>query len=154
MVGASYGGGIQLTVAGIDCRVDALVPSLAWHSLETSLYKAETVKSGWATTLADVAAAGTLDPHVTSAAASGPSTGLLGADDLEWFRDRGPAELVDEVTAPTLFVHGTVDTLFRSVSDNQPPHRWHRVPTCICGLSPGPASPTSPTWPGHAPLPG
>ena len=112
MVGASYGGGIQLTVAGIDCRVDALVPSLAWHSLETSLYKAETVKSGWATTLADVAAAGTLDPHITSAAASGPSTGLLSAEDLEWFRDRGPAELVDDITAPALFVHGTVDTLF------------------------------------------
>ncbi len=112
MVGASYGGGIQLTVAGIDCRVDALVPSLAWHSLETSLYRAETVKSGWATTLADVAAGGTLDPHVTSAAASGPSTGLLSAEDLEWFRDRGPGELVDGITAPTLFVHGTVDTLF------------------------------------------
>ena len=40
MVGGSYGGGIQLTVAGIDCRVDALVPNIAWHSLETSLYKA------------------------------------------------------------------------------------------------------------------
>jgi ABC-2 type transport system ATP-binding protein len=112
MVGASYGGGIQLTVAGIDCRVDALVPSLAWHSLETSLYKGETVKAGWSSTLADVASAGTLDPHITSAAASGPSTGLLSAEDLEWFRDRGPAELVDAVTAPTLFVHGTVDTLF------------------------------------------
>ena len=38
MIGASYGGGIQLTVASIDCLVDALVPNMAWHSLKTSLY--------------------------------------------------------------------------------------------------------------------
>ena len=32
MVGASYGGAIQLVTAGIDCRVDAIVPQIAWHS--------------------------------------------------------------------------------------------------------------------------
>src|SRR5690606_2520081 len=30
----------------------------------------------------------------------------------EWFRARGPAELVEQVRVPTLLVHGTVDTLF------------------------------------------
>ena len=40
MVGGSYGGGIQLVTAAIDCRVDAIVPTIAWHSLDTSLYKA------------------------------------------------------------------------------------------------------------------
>jgi ABC-2 type transport system ATP-binding protein len=112
MIGASYGGGIQLITAAIDCRVDALVPSLAWHSLETSLFKAETVKSGWSGVLVNAAAAGTVDPHVTSAAESGLSTGLLSDEDQEWFRDRGPGDLVDEITVPTLFIHGTVDTLF------------------------------------------
>jgi len=111
MVGASYGGGIQLTVAAIDCRVDALVPSLAWHSLETGLFRNETVKAGWASTLVDVAAAAELDPHVTHAADSIES-GVLSDDDLEWFRSRGPGDLVDDITAPTLFVQGTVDTLF------------------------------------------
>ncbi|MDT5014881.1 MAG: type transport system ATP-binding protein, partial [Mycobacterium sp.] len=37
MVGASYGGGIQLVTAAIDCRVDAIAPMIAWHSLTTSL---------------------------------------------------------------------------------------------------------------------
>ena len=40
MVGASYGGGIQLVTAAIDCRVDAIVPQIAWHSLGTSLFQA------------------------------------------------------------------------------------------------------------------
>ena len=44
MVGVSYGGGIQLTTAALDCRVDAIVPSWAWHSLQTSLDKADTPK--------------------------------------------------------------------------------------------------------------
>ena len=47
MVGGSYGGGIQLGTAAADCRVDAIVPSVAWHSLATSLYKNDTYKQGW-----------------------------------------------------------------------------------------------------------
>ena len=46
MVGASYGGGIQLVTAAIDCRIDAIVPQIAWHSLGTSLDKADTSKRG------------------------------------------------------------------------------------------------------------
>ena len=112
MVGASYGGGIQLTVAGIDCRVDALVPNIAWHSLETSLYGHETVKAGWAGVLSSVAAGATLDPHIASANASGQATGTLSDEDHQWFVDRGPGDLVEQIRTPTLFVHGTVDTLF------------------------------------------
>lgn len=112
MVGASYGGGIQLTVAGIDCRVDALVPNIAWHSLETSLYGGETVKAGWAGVLSDVAAGASLDPHIASANASGQATGTLSDEDHRWFVDRGPGDLVDQIRTPTLLVHGTVDTLF------------------------------------------
>ena len=55
MVGASYGGGIQLVTAAIDCRVDAIVPQIAWHSLDTSLYRTQTVKSGWGDLLYSVA---------------------------------------------------------------------------------------------------
>lgn len=112
MVGFSYGGGIQTVVAATDCRVDAIVPGLAWHSLETSLYKAETVKSGWSSLLVDAAAGADLDPHITSAADSGLEDGTLAPEDEEWFRDRGPGELVEDITAPALFVQGTVDTLF------------------------------------------
>jgi ABC-2 type transport system ATP-binding protein len=112
MVGGSYGGGIQLVTGAVDCRVDALVPVIAWHSLGTSLYKADTFKQGWASILTGVSATATVDPHVTSANAAGMATGVLSEDDRQWFLDRGPAELVDDITAPTLLVGGTVDTLF------------------------------------------
>lgn len=112
MIGASYGGGIQLTVAGQDCRVDALVPNMAWHSLETSLFPNETVKAGWSDRLVTFAADSELDPHIVNAADGAIITGLLDPDDEEWFRSRGPGDLVASITAPTLLLHGTVDTLF------------------------------------------
>ena len=111
MVGFSYGGGIQLVTAAIDCRVDALVPGIAWHSLETSLFKSRTVKAGWASVLSNTGD-GRVDPHITSASESGIETGLLSEEDEDWFRSRGPGDLVDDITVPTLFVQGTVDTLF------------------------------------------
>jgi len=112
MVGASYGGGIQLTVASIDCRVDAIVPQLAWHSLGTSLYKAETAKTGWGNLLYGVAATHTLDPHITSAHTDSNASGLIAPDDIAWFLSRGPGDDVGKITAPTLFEQGTIDTLF------------------------------------------
>ena len=56
MVGGSYGGGIQLVTAATDCRVDAIVPTIAWHSLVTSLDKADTVKIGWSDLLTSLSA--------------------------------------------------------------------------------------------------
>ena len=51
MTGVSYAGGIELTTAAQDKRIDAIAPIIAWHSLLTSLYKEETVKSGWSSAL-------------------------------------------------------------------------------------------------------
>jgi len=112
MVGGSYGGGIQLVTSAIDCRVDAIVPIIAWHSLGTSLYKAETVKTGWAGVLSDLPTDAMVDPRVASAYADGTTTGVLSEEDREWFLSRGPAELVEQVRVPTLLVQGTTDTLF------------------------------------------
>jgi ABC-2 type transport system ATP-binding protein len=39
MHGVSYAGGIELVAAAIDKRIDAIVPTIAWNSLLTSLYK-------------------------------------------------------------------------------------------------------------------
>src|SRR5439155_23028943 len=66
MAGASYGGGIQLVTAAIDCRVDAIVPQIAWHSLDTSFYKAQTVESGWGALLHSVAQGRSIDPQLPS----------------------------------------------------------------------------------------
>lgn len=140
MVGASYGGGIQLVVAAIDCRVDVLVPTLAWHSLTTSLDRNATVKSGWAGILNSAASTfgGRLDPHVVSAATTGIPDGVLSQDDREWFASRGPGDLVDRVEVPTLFVQGTVDTLFTLDEgiENYESLRRRNVPTAMiwfCG---------------------
>jgi ABC-2 type transport system ATP-binding protein len=113
MVGASYGGGIQLVTAGLDCRVDAIVPQIAWHSLGTSLNKNDTSKRGWGDFLYTAASGKQLDPHIDSAHAASDSTGVISPADKQWFIDRGPgADLVSKISAPTLIEQGTIDTLF------------------------------------------
>lgn len=114
MLGGSYGGGIQLVLAGLDCRVDAIVPTIAWNSLLTSLYPNDTVKTGWSGVLTQTVGTfnGNVDPHVTTAATEGGTVGTLDPEVVEWFASKGPADLVSKVTVPTLIVHGTADTLF------------------------------------------
>ena len=51
MVGGSYGGGIQLVTAGIDPRVDVIVPGIAWNSLLDSLYTNEAFKTSYSSLL-------------------------------------------------------------------------------------------------------
>jgi ABC-2 type transport system ATP-binding protein len=114
MVGASYGGGAQFIAAGTDCRVDAIVPIIAWNSLATSLFKGDVPKLGWANFLLLAAqfGGGTLDPTITRAAATANSTGTFTDADAQWFIERGPADVVDDIGAPTLIIQGTVDGLF------------------------------------------
>jgi pimeloyl-ACP methyl ester carboxylesterase len=118
MAGGSYGGGIQYTTAIKDHRLDALVPVVGWHSLTTALYKDKTFKQGWDQLLyaSGVASADStppgLDPHITSAFNAGMKTGVLSTEDEAWFATRGPGDAVKQITAPTMVVGGTVDTLF------------------------------------------
>lgn len=112
MTGGSYGGGIQLVLAAIDRRVDVIVPTIAWHSLRTSLFKNGTPKLGWAGLLYGSTASRPLDPHIPQAFQSASQTGTVSAEIVQWFTDRGPGNLVDRITVPTLLVQGTVDTLF------------------------------------------
>lgn len=113
MTGGSYGGGIQLVAAGLDPRIDAIVPDIAWHSLLSSLYKDATFKTGWGSALVAIGQVmGTLDPRIQSAYASGTATGTISAADEAFFAARGPGDLVKRIKVPTLLVQGTVDTLF------------------------------------------
>ena len=112
MVGGSPGGGIQLVAAALDCRIDALVPGAASHSLATSLYEHETFKAGWGPLLVAAGASESVDPHVRSAIERGAAQGTVSDEDLAWLAERGPGELVDDVEVPTLIVQGTVDALF------------------------------------------
>jgi ABC-2 type transport system ATP-binding protein len=126
MAGGSYGGGIQLTTASMDRRIDALVPGIAWHSLISSLLKHGAVKGGWGTLLYGIGVptsfapllgpaglqTGTLDPHVTSAFLNGAVFANPSDSDRRFFRSRGPGRRVASIRAPTLLIQGTADTLF------------------------------------------
>ncbi|HXD59463.1 MAG TPA: CocE/NonD family hydrolase [Thermoleophilaceae bacterium] len=132
MAGGSYGGGIQLVAAAIDHRIDAIVPDIAWNSLETSLAKNKTTKSGWGLTLyAAAAAAGArLDPQLGIAATQAAQSFQQDAKSIAFFRSRGPGRLTARIKAPTLLIQGTVDTLFtlQEAVDNYELLAARRVP--------------------------
>jgi ABC-2 type transport system ATP-binding protein len=126
MAGASYGGGIQLVAAGLDKRIDAIAPTIAWHSLLTSLFPEGNIKFGWGSILEGIGVEGTLpgglnapataagrqDPHFYSILANGVATGTTTQDDLNWMASHGPGDLLNRIHVPTLIMQGTVDTLF------------------------------------------
>jgi ABC-2 type transport system ATP-binding protein len=138
MVGGSYGGGIQLVTAATDCRVDAIVPTIAWHSLTTSLNKAGTIKTGWAGILTNLTGSEHVDPVVTASYASGRADGVITPSQAAWFAARGPDRFVHRIMAPTLIIQGTVDTLFtlQEGVDNYAVLHASRTPTSMqwfCG---------------------
>ena len=138
MVGGPHGGGIQLVTAAIDCRVDAIVPEIAWHSLTTSLYKADTPKNGWASILIAATNGRSVDPHIPHAYQASITSAALDQADRDWFAQRGPGDLVARITVPTLIVQGTIDTLFTLDEgiQNYRILRDHNVPTAMmwfCG---------------------
>ena len=132
MVGGSYGGGIQLVSAAIDHRIDAIVPDIAWHSLVTSLGKNHTAKSGWGIPLylAAISAKARLDSHIVDAATAESSSFQVSAANRSFYAARGPGDLVKQITAPTLLIQGTVDTLFtlHEAVENYSALRANKVP--------------------------
>jgi ABC-2 type transport system ATP-binding protein len=112
MVGESYGGGIQFAAAEQDCRIDAIAPTIAWHSLGTSLDKNQTPKAGWSNILQSVASSATLNPEITAADKEMNGTGVIDAKATRFFVGRGPAQFLTKVKVPTLILQGTVDDLF------------------------------------------
>ena len=138
MVGGSYGGGIQFVTAATDCRVDAIVPTIAWHSLTTSLFKSGIVKSGWAGILSNLSSSDHVAPEVLAASRAGLASGTVDAGQEAWFAERGPAEYLGGVHIPPHILQGTVDTLFtlQEGVDNYEVLRAAGVPTAMqwfCG---------------------
>ena len=114
MTGASYGGGIQLATAAIDHRVDAIVPTIAWNSLVDVLFPRGAVYSGWGTILPGVLALtfAREHPRIFPVAIQGVLFGIAEDSDIELVNDLGFQDQIGDITAPTLLIQGTVDTLF------------------------------------------
>lgn len=113
MVGASYGGGIQLSTATIDHRIDAIVPTIAWNSLANSLFPNQAVRSVWGTILSAALILTFARPNerVLPATITGVLTGKVRQSDLDLFASLNFADRLANITAPTLLVQGSVDTL-------------------------------------------
>ncbi len=114
MVGGSYGGGIQLVSAGIDDRIEAIVPVIAWNSLIEALYPTAAFKSGWGTLLGlDLLEAGArINSQIYPALILGDLLGILTESQQAILASSGPTVLVSSITAPTLLIQGTADGLF------------------------------------------
>jgi ABC-2 type transport system ATP-binding protein len=114
MVGGSYGGGIQLVAAGIDSRIDAIVPGIAWNNLSDSLYPRNTFKTSYASLLllSLVTTGARINTQIYFATILGDLLGVLTQSQQALLNSSGPDFLDGNITAPTLFIQGTVDVLF------------------------------------------
>jgi ABC-2 type transport system ATP-binding protein len=113
MVGGSYGEGIQLVSAGIDNRVDVIVPGIAWNSLEDSLYPNEAFKTSYSALLllSSVITGVRINPQIYGGIITGAVLGILTPGQIALLRSSGPYYLTDNIDSPTLFIQGTVDVL-------------------------------------------
>lgn len=114
MTGGSYGGGIQFSTAAIDPRVDAIVPVIAWNSLRTSLYKAQTIKSSWVNALLVGATrpGNTFSPSILKGRQQARKGTTFSKEVVGFARAAGPDRVLANITAPTLILQGTIDNLF------------------------------------------
>ncbi len=114
MTGGSYGGGVQFSTAAIDKRVDAIVPVIAWNSLQTSLYKAQTIKSSWVNALLVGATrpGNTFSPSILKGREQARKGTTFSKEVVDFARAAGPDRVLADITAPTLILQGTVDNLF------------------------------------------
>jgi ABC-2 type transport system ATP-binding protein len=125
MIGASYGGGIQLNAA-VDDRIDALVPVVPWHDLSFSLEPNGVPKLGWTTLLygAGIAAARGVQSPDPENLQRGVSprlhelyTETLARNELPpegeaFLSVRSTVAKADRIDTPSLVVQGLPDTLF------------------------------------------
>ena len=114
MVGGSYGGGIQLVSAAIDNRIDVIVPGIAWNNLNDSLYTSKAFKTSYSSLLllGLVTTGSKINPRIYTGIITGTVLGILLPGQQDLLERSGPWDIVGGISAPTLFVQGTVDVLF------------------------------------------
>ncbi|WP_445165375.1 alpha/beta hydrolase [Mycolicibacterium sp. Dal123E01] len=114
MIGRSYGAGIQPVAAGIDDRIDAIVPESGWNSLNDSLYPSGAFRTVAGLVLAGflVSAGARINSQIYFGLAAGVLFGYLPNSAQAVLASSGPTALVSRILAPTLFVQGTFDVMF------------------------------------------
>src|SRR4051812_43896190 len=142
MIGGSYGGQIQFSIAGIDPRMDALVPQITWNDLSYSLTPNNTSftsgvtyatpgvpKAEWsalfsalgvadgaqATAKFDTSHLGpcpNFDPRVCPSLVTSSTLGYPDDTTLGLLRLASVSTYMDRIRIPTLLAQGQTDTLF------------------------------------------
>jgi ABC-2 type transport system ATP-binding protein len=114
MVGGSYGGGIQLTAAATDPRIDAIVPDIAWNSLNSSLYPDNTFKTAYGSLLylSLLTTGARVNDLIPRAILTGDLFGWITESAQAVLASSGPTTLLNQLKAPTLLTQGIVDVLF------------------------------------------
>jgi ABC-2 type transport system ATP-binding protein len=114
MAGGSYGGGIQLVAAAMDSRIDAIVPAIAWNTLNSSLYPDDAYNTLWGIVLPTllIAEGAHINPEIYLASITGVLFGFLTPTAQALLARTGPGLDVTNIHAPTLLVQGTPDTIF------------------------------------------
>lgn len=113
MDGFSYGGGIQLRLASVDDRLDAIIPRITWHNLAAALSPNGVLKEGWQLPLrVSGRQNGNLDPEVVEIGQSIAQSGTMNESEREYYRSRSAASFIDGIDTPALFISGWQDRLF------------------------------------------
>ncbi len=117
MIGESYGGGLQLLGAGVESRLDAIVPITTWHDFGSSLTPNGVPKSGWLTALFSTVNGlnpGALDPVIGKAYGQARK-GSISDEINEYLEIRGVKHHCQSEKPPkidTLLIQGFRDVLF------------------------------------------
>jgi len=113
-VGGSYGGGIQMVAAATDPRIDAIVPDIAWNSLNSSLYPDNTFKTAYGSLLylSLLAIGARVNSLIPRAILTGDLLGWISESAQATLASSGPTALLNQLQAPTLLTQGIVDVLF------------------------------------------
>ncbi|WP_336001091.1 CocE/NonD family hydrolase [Halorientalis halophila] len=120
MDGVSYAGGIQLSAAAADDRIDAVVPRITWNDLQYSLAPNGVIKIGWLSILLGLGGISTslvgpdteIDPRLYDWYEEALRTNELPEGILELNEDRS-FPFFEGYDTPTFLVQGWDDSLFK-----------------------------------------
>ncbi len=128
VVGASYGGALALMLGATDDRVDTVVAAITWNELADALVPNAAApdssvtggvfKQGWAAQLfgngasAEIGACGRFTVELCDLYSGLVAGEPLSDADRDLLANSSPSSVLDRMTAPTLLLQGTRDTLF------------------------------------------